>query len=220
MWKKFRSWPTGGQVAVWVVLALVVLGIIGAAVGGNSSSSGTASGTTETPSAPDSGSSDATSADQGGDSGSNVATDDYTPHVGQGTPVVVDELTWRIQGPVSSSSTLGDNEFTSATANGRFVVVPMLVKNGKNETVTVTSNMVKLVAAGKEYESDTEGELALLGSSQKSFFLEDIGPDVSQTGTVVFDVPPAAITSKPEVCIGELGFGPSRGCIALTRISS
>lgn len=215
MWKKFRSWPKGGQIAVWVALGIIVASIIGAAAGGGGESTGPADASSSAPA----NSADAAPQDKPADTGSNVATDDYTPHVGQGTPVVVDQLTWRVTGSPSSSATLGDNEYTSATANGVFVVVPMTVRNGKDETVTVNSSMLKLVAGGKEYESDTEGQVALLGSSQKSFFLEDIGPDLSQAGTVVFDVPRAVLRAKPEVCAGELGFGPSRGCIALTSVS-
>ncbi len=212
MWSKFRSWPTAAQVGVWIVLGIVVLSVIGAAVGDSETSSSGSTADTSQAAAPESAAPDSASK-------SNVATDDYTPHVGQGTPVAVDELTWRVRGTASSSTSLGDNEFANATANGIFVVVPMTVKNNKSKTVTVNSSMVKLVAGGKEYETDSEGEFALLGSGQKSFFLEDVGPDLSQDGTVVFDVPPAALRAKPEICIGELGFGPSRGCIALTHIS-
>ncbi len=214
MWKKFRSWPIAGQIATWIVLAIVVLGVIGAATGGSESS------TSADVAAPEAAAPAETEEVPAEDSSSsNVATDDYTPHVGQGTPVAVDQLTWRVSGSPYTSATLGDNEYTGATANGVFVVVPMTVRNGKNETVTVNSSMVKLVAGGKEYESDSDGQVALMGSSQKSFFLDDIGPDLSQAGTVVFDAPRAALRAKPEVCIGELGFGPSTGCIALRGLS-
>ena len=215
MWKKFRSWPKGGQIAVWVVLGIIAFGIIGAAAGGGGESTGSA----DTSSSAPSNTAEPAPQEKPAGTDSNVATDDYTPHVGQGTPVVVDQLTWRVTGSPYSAATLGDNEYTGATANGVFVVVPMTVRNGKNETVTVNASMLKLVAGGKEYESDNEGQVALMGSGQKSFFLEDIGPDLSQPGTVVFDVPKAALGAKPEVCAGELGFGPSRGCIALTSIS-
>ena len=150
---------------------------------------------------------------------SNVATDDYTPHVGQGTPVVVDELTWRVKGPYSSQS-IGDNEFSRADANGVFVVVPVSVKNGKSTSVTLSSGQASLVAGGKQYDTDSSGEFALIGDGKPTLLLKDLGPDLSISGPLVFDVPQAALSRKPEVCFGELGLGPSRGCIALTNIKS
>jgi hypothetical protein len=159
------------------------------------------------------------SGDSAGASSSNVATDDYTPHVSQGTPVVVDELTWRVKGPYSSQS-IGDNEFSRAQANGVFVVVPVTVKNGKSKSVTLSSGQATLVAAGKQYDTDSSGEFALIGDGKKTLLLEDLGPDLSISGPLVFDVPRAALSRKPQVCFGELGFGPSRGCIALTNIKS
>jgi hypothetical protein len=57
---------------------------------------------------------------------------------------------------------------------------------------------------------------ALQLSGGETFFLKDLGPDVSTSGSVVFDVPPSVLSSSPEVCFGELGFGPSQGCIRLS----
>jgi len=150
---------------------------------------------------------------------SNVATDDYTPHVSQGRPVVVDELIWRVRGPYSSQS-LGDNEFTRADAKGVFVVVPVTVKNGKSKSVTLSSGQATLVARGKQYDTDTSGEFALMGDGKTTLLLEGLGPDLAISGPLVFDVPRAVLSRKPEVCFGELGLGPSRGCIALTNIKS
>ena len=100
------------------------------------------------------------------------------------------------------------------------VVVRLSVKNGNNETANITSGMIKLVAKGKEYETDTRAEFALVATdSGKPFLLEDLGPDLSTDGTAVFDIPSNALRPAPELCFGEMGFGPSRGCIALNRMT-
>jgi hypothetical protein len=151
--------------------------------------------------------------DGGGGSG-NKATDDHTPHVGPRQTVIVDTLTWRV-GAVRTASTVG-GEYINETANGEFVIVDVSVRNGKDESVTLSGDQATLVAGGKEYSSDTAAALTLSGDTgEESLFLEDLGPDLTQHGTLVFDVPPAALGKRPEVCFGELGFGPSRGCIRL-----
>jgi hypothetical protein len=164
-------------------------------------------------------SSNSSSAGSGDSAQSNVATDDYTPHVKQGTPVVVDNLTWRVRGARSAQVLGASNEFAKQDAKGTFVVVSVSVKNGNAETANITSGMIKLVANGREYETDSKGELALIATdSGDPFVFEDLGPDLTQDGTAVFDIPTSALRPAPEVCFGEMGFGPSRGCIALNRM--
>lgn len=150
---------------------------------------------------------------------SNIATDDYTPHVKQGTPVVVDNLTWRVERAESATVLGASNEFAREDAKGTFVVVRLSVKNGNNETANITSGMIKLIAKGREYETDSRAELALVATDTgEPFLFEDLGPELTQDGTAVFDIPTSSLKPAPEVCFGEMGFGPSRGCIALNRM--
>lgn len=154
------------------------------------------------------------SANRGDEAGGNRATDDYTPHVGPRQPVVVDTLTWRVRA-ARTAATVG-SEFINETANGIFVIVDVSVRNGKDESVTLSSDQITLVAGGKEYEGDTAAQLSLTAADGgEALLFEELGPDLTQDGTTVFDVPQAALKNKPEICFGELGFGPGRGCIAL-----
>lgn len=154
------------------------------------------------------------SRDDGGSGGGNKATDDYTPHVGPRQAVIVDTLTWRVQG-VRTAGTVG-GDYLNETAAGEFVIVDVSVRNGKDESVTLSGDQATLVAAGKEYSSDTAAALTLSSETGgESLFLEELGPDLTQGGTLVFDVPPAVLQQNPEICFGELGFGPSRGCIRI-----
>lgn len=155
----------------------------------------------------------------GSDTASNVATDDYTPHVKQGTPVVVDNLTWRVQSAYTASTLGSSNEFAKEDAKGTFVVVAVSVKNNNKETANITSGMIKLISKGREYETSSKAELALVATDTgEPFLLEDVGPDLTQDGTAAFDVPTSGLKPAPEICFGEMGFGPSRGCIELNRI--
>lgn len=147
---------------------------------------------------------------------SNKATDDYTPHVGPNKSVIVDTLTWRVLG-AHSAQTLG-GEFAGETADGIFLVADLSVRNGKDESVTINSDQMKVSVNGKTYETDNDGTVAATLDGAESFFLKDLGPDVSTRGVAVFDVPPSVLKGNPEICFGELGFGSSQGCIRLPAI--
>jgi hypothetical protein len=133
-----------------------------------------------------------------------------------GGSVIVDTLTWRVAG-ARRAVALGES-FARETADGVYVVVDLSVRNGKDESVTLTGDMITLEAAGKEYSTDSSGTIAAITGSEELFFLKDLGPDVTTRGVAVFDVPPALVGQRPEVCFGELGFGPGKGCIRLPGI--
>jgi hypothetical protein len=50
--------------------------------------------------------------------------------------------------------------------------------------------------------------------------LEDIGPDATSNGKVVFDVPKSALNKKVEMRFNELGFGSTHGYIKLSSLSA
>ena len=70
----------------------------------------------------------------------------------------------------------------------------------------------------RSYKPDNDGTVAAIGAGEEPFFLEDIGPDSTLQGTVVFDVPPAVLKQKPELCFGEIGFGSTTGCIRMPAL--
>lgn len=145
---------------------------------------------------------------------SNRATDDNEPHVGPKGSVVVDTLTWQVLS-AKKAARIG-NEFTRENADGVYVIARLRVHNGKDESVTINSDIATLEVSGNEYKYDSDGTTALtLTGDQETFFLKDLGPDVRTTGFVVFDVPPSALRQKPELCFHELGFGSTKGCIRL-----
>ncbi len=131
--------------------------------------------------------------------------------------MVVDTLTWRVTGARSALGSLG-SEYLGEDADGRFVVVNLSVRNGKDESVTINSGQMTLEANGKTYETDSEGTVAATIDGEDSFLLKDLGPDVTTRGVAVFDVPPAVLSASPEICFGELGFGSGKGCIRLPAL--
>lgn len=153
-----------------------------------------------------------------GKAGEN-ASGGNTPKVGPNGSVEVDTLRWKLN-KAKTAKTIGEQEYgLGAKANGAYVIADLSVKNNKNESVTLTSETVSLVAGEKTYSSDTSAEIALAGSGGKTFLFEDLGPGVTLKGSIAFDVAPSVLKQHPELRFNELGFGETHGYIALPKLS-
>jgi hypothetical protein len=147
------------------------------------------------------------------------ATDDCTPHVSSTGSVRVDALVWRVKS-ARTTKTLGDQQYgLGAKADGMFVVVKLRVHSKKNESATLTDNVMKLSIKGDTYDADTDGTTAALTSGQEPFFFDTVGPDANKSGTVVFDVPKSKLNGKLEMRFGELGLGSTHGYIRLPSLN-
>ncbi|EHN09441.1 hypothetical protein PAI11_37750 [Patulibacter medicamentivorans] len=147
------------------------------------------------------------------------ATSDCTPHVAFGRKVRVDALYYDIVSAKAVGS-IGDQTYgLGEKADGTFVVVKVKVHSDKNESATLTDKVFQLEVRGNTYDPDTQGTVAAIGAQEEPFFLKDIGPDATVTGTVVFDVPKAALKRKPELRLNELGFGSGHGYVRLPDLS-
>lgn len=148
----------------------------------------------------------------------NRASDDCTPRVASNKSVRVDALTWRAT-HVRVAKTLGETQFgTGATADGRFVIVKLRVTSDRDESATLSDNVIQIETAdGRKYDADLEGTTAALTSGEDPLFLETLGPDQSTTSTVVFDLPQKVIAERPSLRFNELGFGSTHGYIRLPQ---
>jgi len=91
-----------------------------------------------------------------------------------------------------SQDTIGDNQFSTAKAQGVFKVVTINIINNQKDAITIDSNSFKLMDDQKrEFSDSSEAQMALMSSSSgdKGFFLKQINPGMSIDGHVVFDVP-------------------------------
>ena len=151
-----------------------------------------------------------------------TATDDCTPRVGPNGTVRVDALLWKITGAQKAAS-LGDTSIdVGEKADGVFIVVNLRVTSEKNESATITDEVIQLEAPnGTPYRADSDATVAALGQGQDPLLLEDVGPEATLQSKVVFDVPKSVANRKLEVRFGELGFGSAHGYIRLpTRASA
>lgn len=77
-------------------------------------------------------------------------------------------------------------------AKDTFVVVDVAVKNNGDESLTIDSNMFKLKSGSKTFDADSQASMSANqsedGNIENSFFLEQVNPDSTTQGKVVFDV--------------------------------
>ena len=149
----------------------------------------------------------------------NVATDDCTPHVGSRQAVRVDALVWRVRA-VETTPTIGDQQYgLGETANGVYLVADLSVTSRKNESATISDDVISLVVdGGNVYSPDSDGTFAAMTEGQDPLLLTDIGPDTTLSAPVVFDVPPKVLGKKLELRFSELGFGSTEGFIRLPAL--
>lgn len=94
-------------------------------------------------------------------------------------------------------SEVGTNEYVKTTTTGKFCVVDVSVKNISDKEQYVTSSEQKLYSEDKkEFGVDDEAQVYL---GDQSLILEDINPDVTVEGKLVFDLPKDAVPSYIEL---------------------
>ncbi|TSD96942.1 DUF4352 domain-containing protein [Gordonia rubripertincta] len=184
---KKKKWP-------WIVGILVALIVIIAAVsgGGDDSSDKTAS----------SGSSNSgEQADSGGDNGDNGDNGDKKADeqaAGLNTPVRDGKFEFVVTNVESGLSSVGDNEFLTAEAQGQFVVVTMTVNNTSKEPKDFSPTNQKLVdTEGRSFEPDTTAQIYLGGSDIPVW--DNINPGNTVEVKVVYDMPVDAMPASIEL---------------------
>ena len=121
------------------------------------------------------------------------------PTVGIGQPVRVGEVSWTVTNARQASeiSQKGFGGF-GETKQGNFVIVDFNFTNNSSEAVTLDSASVSLVDSSgnkSEADPDTFGYVP----PNKDIFLENVNPDVTRQGQVIFTVAPDASGFKLQV---------------------
>jgi hypothetical protein len=105
-----------------------------------------------------------------------------------GDKVTLKGTTYRVMN-VTRTKSVGDS-FTETRANGTFVLVRIALTNRKDEPATILSENLKLVGGnGKQYTTSDDALLAV----DKPLLLEEIQPDNTEKGTLVYDLPAKAV---------------------------
>lgn len=217
MKERWQRLPRWGRWTISIFALLIVLAAVVPSEEDESGSTASENASSEQAAAPD-GAGDEGSGDDDGSSCGNVATSDCTPHVGPDGSVRVDALIWSIDS-VRTAKSLGDQQYgLGETADGQFVIAKLRVRSDKDESATLAGDVWQLEVDGNTYDTDSDGMVAAMGIDDDPFFLDDIGPDSTTTGTVVFDLPPSVLSKKLELRFNELGFGDGHGYIELPSL--
>lgn len=95
-----------------------------------------------------------------------------------------------------------NNQFIpSVVTKGKFVVLNYTVKNLDKKARTIDSSMFKLKGNGSEFDPSNGGNVDLI-LGNKSLFLQDLNPQLSRDGELVFEVPTNLIHYNLEVSPG------------------
>lgn len=127
-----------------------------------------------------------------------------------GDTVKVGKMQYKVNG-VTTATAVGPSSLPTK-AKDTFVVVDIEVKNNGDEAITVDSALFKLKTKGKTLEADGAASMSANqsedGSIENSFFLEQLNPDSTTKGKVVYDVSKAMADSSDkqlEVATGFFG---------------
>ena len=107
---------------------------------------------------------------------------------GLNQPLSLKGTTYQVMSAKTAQS-VGD-QYTGAEANGTFVIIEVALTNQKDEPATITSDALRLVGGnGAAYTTSDDALLAV----EDQFVLEEIQSGVTEQGTLIYDVPPAAV---------------------------
>lgn len=117
-----------------------------------------------------------------------------------GQEVKVGKLSYVVKGVNETkkiSNILGDK-----TTDGKFAIIELTIKNYDKKARMADTSMFKVKTAdGTEYSADAELDM-YVNDEGIGFFLEDINPNISKTGKVVFELPADAKKYNLEVSSG------------------
>jgi hypothetical protein len=108
---------------------------------------------------------------------------------GVGDKLTLKGTTYRVT-KVKTAQEIGD-QYTGATANGTFIVVDLQLTNEKDEPATIIEDNIRIVGGNDSSYSTSDD--AILVYPDQSLLLEEIQPGVTESGKLVYDLPPEAV---------------------------
>lgn len=101
-------------------------------------------------------------------------------------------------------------------AQGTYLILDVTVKNVGNEAITTDSSFFQLKSGEKTFDAD--GTAGIYANPDTNFFLEQVNPDLSAKGFVVFDVSDEVIANTELMLQVQTGFfGTETGAIKVGK---
>lgn len=157
----------------------------------------------------------------GGDAGESKASDpsvDGPQGFVIGDVATAGDMSYTVTG-VDTAASVGSS-FLEEKAKGMYLIVSVEVTNNGNEAVMIDDSFFTLKNGDKSYDADSMASMTANSddSGNSSFFLENINPDVTMAGNVVFDVSKDIATAHDNRIEAQTGFwGTETVEIALTQ---
>ncbi|MCM3757362.1 DUF4352 domain-containing protein [Sporosarcina aquimarina] len=99
-------------------------------------------------------------------------------------------------------------------AQGTYLLVNVTVKNTGNESITADTSFFQIKAGDKTYDADSTA--SIYANEATDFFRQQVNPDLSATGVVVFDVSDELIANPELMLQVQTGFfGTETGLIKI-----
>lgn len=162
-----------------IFLGFLLLGLLGMLFGKNEEKTTQPSGTNNQTA------SQTVASEQGSTTpeSSTQAESSAEPSYGIGQTVTVGDLDFVVNSRSIESNFGG--EF-GKTANGVYLTLNVTVTNKGKKAVTVSDSFFKLLQGDVEYSADTSA--GIYANNDAKFFLQELNPQSTLTGNVVFDV--------------------------------
>lgn len=190
IWKRWWFW----------VLAVIVIGAIGANSGENTSTETTTAPAQEQQKEQNSG---------GQQEAKKEEKKEQVKVYKVGDVVPVEKFEYKVNS-IKTAKKIG-NEFMNKTTNGQFLIINVTIKNNDKEARIIDTSLFKIIdSQGREFEPLADGDVYV--NENTSFFLEEVNPNLSRTGNIVFEMPKDAKGLKLEV---NSGVGLAAGVTAL-----
>lgn len=143
------------------------------------------------------------------------ATESCTPHVGPRGTVRVDTLDWTLTDAYQAN--LVPTTQQTAPEGDSYVVAFLKVHSGKNESVTLTSEVATLKIGKRTYKQDSAALAEWPYAPSPSLLLQQIQAGETLRLTAIFRLPTTELSRHPELQFNELGFGGTHAYIALPQ---
>lgn len=193
IWKRWWFW----------VLAVIVIGAIGANSGENTNTETTTAPAQEQQKEQNSG---------GQQEAKKEEKKEQVKEYKVGDVVPVEKFEYKVNS-IKTAKKIG-NEFMNKTTNGQFLIINVTIKNNDKEARIIDTSLFKIIdSQGREFEPLADGDVYV--NVNTSFFLEEVNPNLSRTGNIVFEMPKDAKGLKLEV---NSGVGFAAGTTALINL--
>lgn len=203
-----KSWFARHKVLT-AIGAIILVFVIGSAIGGNddkapqTAPTASADGSAEVPAAQEGAPEQAPDQEE--------QPEEVAPSEPEGFRIGdvanVGDMTYKVLA-VDTASEVGPS-FSVTKAKGTFVVVQLEVTNNANDAAMVDSSFFKLKSGEKSFEADSMASLwanTAEDGSNGSFILENLNPDLTMSGIVVFDVSDSVAAATDNKLVAQTGF--------------